>query len=558
MNITKNWKRSIVNGTLLAAVLLFAQSANGEIRTWTNTGEGSWSEPANWGGTEPTMADAAYIVNGGTSVCENAEVAGTFWLGENVGGDGTLRLDDPSASLTVAGAAFYWGRRATGTVIQTDGMLVVSNTTQMGYFSSGLAKYVISGGTGTFHGTLTVGVNVGSDFGNGLILQSGGLVRFNKDWGITANGYYELTGGTVDSSAMLNIISGRMLIDGSSAVLKSTAGALVYVNNSTAIEGAVLDIRNGLVTNLGFYVGHQRSGTVNQTGGLVTQPAGRSVALGTYSSGNGTWNLHGGTLALGKHGTPYNSLEIGQKSGATGTVYIGSVTGCGILTQQVAGTGMYVGSGGTGSLVGWSDEGAGEHFFLTGPCYLNRGYLIADGYGTDRALDLTSLASVGSTLNNVLDGTFGCYSRNHGELRLPSIAVSGNTTTYWGDQGSVDLINSAKLVLTGASGTLTGKLFAVDHGEVPPLASLRAISVHDFSVGGMTACTLSIRYDHQAAAAAKIDEEALKLYQWSGSGWTKVSSTVDTGTRTISTSGLTSLGWFAIGSPASGTTLMVR
>jgi hypothetical protein len=339
---------------LALALAAWAGGAAGANRYWSNTGEGNWSEPANWGGTEPTFSDSAWIVNGGTAVCANAEVTGTLMLGENNSGDGTLRLDDPSASLTVAtsvsGTSFYWGRRAIGTVVQTSGMLTVSNSTQMGYYASGLSKYVISGGTGIFMGTLVVG----NSQGNGLVLQSGGLVQFKGGWTINTEGHYELTGGTLDTStATLNMIGGRLLVDGPLAVMKSTAGALVYVNNSTSVDGAVLEIRDGLVTNLGFNVGHQRRGTVHQTGGLVTQPTGRLVALGTYSSGVGIWNLHGGTLALGKHATTaYRCLEIGSVGNATGTFYMGSATGCGVLTQQVAGSGLFVGNSGIGEFIG--------------------------------------------------------------------------------------------------------------------------------------------------------------------------------------------------------------
>ncbi len=555
--------RTCGGGRVMVAMVLaaLAGGAAGENRYWTHPGEGSWADSANWGGAEPTMGDVAYIQNSGTAVCAVASVAGQLMLGEATGGNGTIRLDDPAASLTVSpsvlGTSFYWGRRSTGTVVQTSGMLTVSNSTQMGYFASGLSKYVISGGTGIFMGPLVVGNNQG----NGLVLQSGGLVQFKGGWTINTEGQYELTGGTLDTAALtLTITGGRLLVDGPSAVMNSTAGALVYVNNSTSVDGAVLDIRNGLVTNLGFNVGHQRRGTVNQTGGLITQPMGRLIALGTYSSGVGIWNLHGGTLALGKHATTaYLSLQIGSVNNATGTFYMGSATGCGVLTQQVAGSGMYVGNGGIGEFVGWSDGGAGNRFFLTGASYLNRGRVIADGYGTDRALDITSLASLGSTVNNARDGTFGCYARNRGELRLPRIAVSGNNTYYWGEQGSLDLVNAARLAFTGASGTLTGRLYAADHGAVPPTGAIQAVSIHDFTVGSMTACTLAIRYDHAAAAELPgADEARLNLYRWNGGAWVKLASSVDTTTRTITAAGLTQLGRFMIGMPTPGTILFIQ
>ncbi len=540
---------------LALALAALAGGAAGENRYWTNPGEGSWSEPANWGGAEPTMADVVYIQNSGTAVCAVASVAGQLMLGEPTGGNGTIRVDDPAASLTVSpsvsGTSFYWGRRATGTVVQTSGMLTVSNGTQMGYFATGLALYELSGGTGVFNGSIAVPQSTG----NARIRQSGGLLQCNAGMNISAGGLYEMTDGTFRTRSTLQINGGRMVADGPSAVL-DLSGSHTYIANGA---NGVLDLYDGLVTNGGnFYVAHQRTGTVNQAGGMVKLQANKFVGLGTYNTGAfGTWNLHGGSLEVSYANA--GAIILGSAANSVGTFNIGNAAGCGILTQGVAGVGLTVGNSGVGYLRGWSDGGAGNRLHLTGSLTLRTGQVAADGYGTDRTLDLTSFSGVINSLDNPLAGTSGWYAVNRGELRLPPIAVTGNNTYYWGEQGDLDLVNAARLAFTGASGTLTGKLFAVDHGAVPPTGAIRAISIHDFAVGGMTACTLAIRYDHAAAAAFPgADEARLNLYRWNGGAWVKLAASVDTTTRTITAAGLTQLGRFMIGMPTPGTILIVQ
>jgi hypothetical protein len=523
---------------------------------WTNPGEGSWADSANWGGAEPTMADVVYIQNFGTAVCAAASVAGQLMLGEPAGGNGTIRLDDPAASLTispsVSGTSFYWGRRSTGTVVQTAGRLTVSNATQMGYFDTGLALYELSGGTGVFNGSIAVPQSTG----NALIRQSGGLLQCNAGMNINGGGLYELTGGTFRTLSTLQISGGRLVADGPSAVL-DLSGAHTYIANGA---NGVLDLYDGLITNGGnFYVAHQRTGTVNQAGGVVKLQANKFVSLGTYFTGAfGTWNMRGGLLEVNYANA--GAITLGSSANSEGTFNLGDAAGSGVLTQGVAGVGLTVGNSGVGYLRGWSDEGDGNRIHLTGALTLRTGQVTADGYGADRALDLSSFSSVINSLDNPLAGTSGWYAVNCGELRLPPLAVTGNNTYYWGEQGDLDLVNAARFAFTGASGSLTGRLVAVDHGSAPSLGALKAISVHAFAVGGMTACDLAIRYDHAAAAIEGLVESDLKLYRWSGSTWQNVTTSVDTGTRTIHANGLTALGSFAVGAlvPVRGTLVLIQ
>jgi hypothetical protein len=296
-----------------------------------------------------------------------------------------------------------------------------------------------------------------------------------------------------------------------------------------------------------------------QTGGTVTIGPGYNLQIGYGATGTGVWHQAGGTLVLAKNPTWLDRSFVIGGSGR-GVFNLGDAEGCGIVTQGVAGIGVAVrwNAAGTGLLRGWSNSGSGNRWFLTGPIYMS-GQVVADGYGTDRALDLSGMGAMNNATDNTRDGVNGWYAIARGELRLPPLTVSGNNTYYWGEQVDLDLVNGARLAFTGASGKLTGKLFAVDHGAVQPAGAIRAISVHDFAVGGMTACTLKIRYDHAAAAELPgADEARLNLYRWNGGAWVKLAASVDTATRTITAAGLTQLGRFMIGMPTPGTILFVQ
>jgi hypothetical protein len=111
------------------------------------------------------------------------------------------------------------------------------------------------------------------------------------------------------------------------------------------------------------------------------------------------------------------------------------------------------------------------------------------------------------------------------------------------------LVNSVRWTFTGAaSGRLCGELWAPDRLDVPGRGALKFVSLHVFSgVSGFSACALSLRYDHVAAAALRIPEAALRLFQWAGAEWKDLNAAVDTDLKSITATGLDALGIFAVG-----------
>lgn len=269
--------------------------------TWNNPGVGNWSDGANWTGGEPASgSDAVTIANGGTAVCGPGEICGSMTIGGSSGQSGTIRLDTSTASLSNMTALCALANSGTGTIIQTSGHFYSELGLRLGYYATGYGRYEMSGGTAVL-GPLTVGRLAPSE-----VFQSGGTVTLAGASSI-ANGLYELTGGTLTfNGKALNLNNNaRMVVDGATAAIDSTGSAVTWYIGSLPNSDSTLEIKQGFINVNTIYLGHQGTGTVTQTGGIVKQSAGASISLGSWTAGTGRgiWNLFGGTLEVARLGS---------------------------------------------------------------------------------------------------------------------------------------------------------------------------------------------------------------------------------------------------------------
>ena len=279
------------------------------------------------------------------------------------------------------------------------------------------------------------------------------------------------------------------------------------------------------LTNSQVIVGHLGTGVATQTGGLHTVD---SLYLGVIKTGHGLYQLTGGELSVTT--TPddpdafVHTIEIG--SAGEGVFLIGDAHSTGRITQTGDGVGANLTVGAirsaSGTLRGWGTVG------LTGNLS-NNGRIIADGYGQDRTLDLTSFASVGNDFSN--RDVHGWFAVNHGSLALPAIKVTDGTNTYtWGGSAGdekITLVNSARITLNDvkSDGVMKIALQALDRSDVPTLPNgHHFIGIWSFdaesadgspleAAGGMD---LLVRYDDALAAQKGLNEGVLKLWKYDG------------------------------------------
>jgi RNA polymerase sigma factor (sigma-70 family) len=276
-----------------------------------------------------------------------------------------------------------------------------------------------------------------------------------------------------------------------------------------------------IVTSKDVIVGHLGAGVAAQTGGLHTLD---NLYLGVIKSGRGMYQLSGGgelqfTASPTGPDTPTHSLEIG--GAGEGLFLLGNADSTGQVTQTGDGGGVDLTVGAirsaTGTLRGWGTVA------LIGRL-ANNGRVIADGYGQDRSLDLSSFSTVANDFSN--RDTKGWYAVNHGRLDLPAIAVSQGTHTYtWGgsaDDDHVSLVNSARLTFTDVQSDAVVKiaLLALDRSDTPAFpAEHHLVGVWSFDQNNLTAAgglDLQVRYDDALAAQLGLDENVLKLWKYDG------------------------------------------
>ena len=479
-------------------------------------------------GTSAGTASLVVASGGVLSVSGNLKVG---YAGQGYGSPpvltgvvGNCSLQPGGAITTADGGALevgVWG--GTGTMTQTGGTL-----SQLGGANG--EYYIGVYGTGAYN--MSGGLMVNAPY---IALGYGGASYWcavnAAKVGIPASGTMNQTGGTIQMNTTNPgndyVIVGDGYDNGSTGVWNISGNAAF--STPVLVLGAIEGWGGNFVTpggsnNNAVYP----NGTFTQTGGNVTVTGqmviGMDKSLGTYfgwfggnyggAKGTGTYNFYGGTLSDGGNGA---SLTVRLDAPATGTFQgNGTVNFTGTLT--------------------------------------NNGRIIADG----GALDMSSFSAVTNTVpNTVANGSTnnGWFAKNGGELILPQIPVSGNGPYVWGADAS--LVNSVQLTFAGAgNGELGINLYDPANSQVPNLATLLAhspevVGVWDITTGfEFSNVAASFRYDDVLAGS---NVGGVQLYQYVGGNWTPVPDTVNFTADTVSASGLTAGGWYAVAVPEPST-----
>jgi T5SS/PEP-CTERM-associated repeat protein len=558
-------------------------------------------------------ATTVYVGDGnftGTFILSGGQVTeANLYVG--FGGPGLVAQTGGQASV----ATEYVGYAGPGLVTQSDGNHTVSGRLSLGYNSGSYGTYRLTGaGTLNVTGTLAVGDNSGT--GRFEWFRTGGLtvsvlsfstrstLAFGVDLDVASLINGSLFGGASVSNlrlAALEVTNGATATQNSgsatfSALMLGTAAGsgtyvlacpatladgnafigsvgtgsfvqsdgnhtmtLLRIGDSPASTGAYA-LNAGRLTGTSEYVGYLGTGSLtqnggsNSTGGLyVGYNAG---SRGTYSQNGGsttgslyvgynpgsagTYTLSGGTLTLS------GFLDIGYYG--AGVLNIGNASGTGSITQTGTASACIRTDANASAIVhGWGT------IALTG--YLkNNGRVIADGFGTDRSLDLSSFTSISNTIENT--STNGWFATNHGKLVLPAVNVDdGDIPFNWGEgsnDAKLDLVNSLRATfdydMRFHPGTFSVSLLSPDRGDVAS-GLYEPIGIWRFTTSGLTFsnASLTFRYDDALASAFGIDANSLKLYQYSGGTWGQVTSvTIDVANDRLTATGVTSLSDFAI------------
>ncbi|MCG2660498.1 MAG: hypothetical protein L6437_09665 [Kiritimatiellae bacterium] len=580
---------------VVAALLALSVRVDAVNYTWDAGGgaDREWSTTNNWNlDIVPTAAEDAYIFGNFTGVVSSAGAVCNLLRMGRPNDAGTLVVTN-SGVLTVntgINVGFYDGTTnvGTGNVYQSAGTLVQAASLEVGSFNYGAGNYYQSGGTLQLSGGMSMAQRVGCvgfyELSGGILTNSGGL-NMSPAAG-SGNSTFRQTGGThamigsiyiaqvAGATGLYELVAGQLSIGGSSYIGSSGVGTFRQLGGTNSLVGGVdigslagssgsYELTNGLVEAACMWVGNAGQGVFTQTGGQVhiNATANRGLVIGSATTGQGVYNLWGGTFEMDSGN--WGGISLGYAGwwggfvGGDGTLNLGNATGTGTLVVNGSSPCVFRGTNTAKStLRGWGT--------LSANSLQQNGRVVADGYGTDRTLDLSGTTFISKNASFTYPSTNGWFAQNHGALRLPDIAYSasycwGDTTTCWSETvTNQPLVNSVLFAYTGGAGALTGALLATDHGSVS-YGLYKPVAVWNFSgPAGFSACALTIRYDDVKAVSLGIQETNLRVRQWVNGTWQNITGSVDTGAKTITANAVSPLSQIAVSTIPRGTVFTGR
>jgi hypothetical protein len=332
---------------------------------------------------------------------------------------------------------------------------------------------------------------------------------------------------------------------------------IAYSGKGTFIQSGGTNTAGTITVGMGF----NSKGTYTQSGG-TTRATGGHIYIAYNDSSSGTYNLFGtGYLDMNSAqlDVGYNGTGVFNQSGGTvqaSTIVLG-YDGFGTYNftgDQLTGGSLTLKSTGSvmanGTFQGYGTVG------MTG-ILNNNDKVIANGYGTEQTLDLSSFSEIRNTGDNA-NGTAGWFAQNKGKLTLPSIALPTMGAVNWGElllDPEVELVNSIHFIdySLDTGGSLSASLLATDRSEVTDIkGSANLIGFWDISapdvIFGSGYTEMIFRYDDALASQLGITETDLKLGHYVNGKWYDVTTSIDTANNYITANNITSFSPFAIGS----------
>jgi T5SS/PEP-CTERM-associated repeat protein/autotransporter-associated beta strand protein len=487
--------KGMVKAGTLAAVLAFASPMAWAVNTYWNAGTDNWFTTGNWDtNAVPTIADSAYIDNGGTAQVQTAGVVaeylgiGFFDTGNlEISSGGTLSISTwshlgvqagSSGTVIVDGAGSTWsnsfgvtvGSSGTGTLTISNGGSVSSNLHfVIGELPSGTGTATVTGSGSSLTAGTSIYVGV---YGTGtLTLSSGGVVS-NTD-GVLGNSAGSSGTVTVDGIGSIWSNSGNLTVgNAGTGVLTLSSGGVV--SNTDGVLGNS-DGSSGTVTVDGIGSSWNNSGnlTVGNAGtGALTLSSGGAVSntdsyLGYSASGTvtvdgagSTWtntgNLYLGYLNTGalniSNGGVVNS-SVGWLAVATGTSGTATVDGAG--STWTNSSNLLVGDNGTGKLTITNGGTVSNTNGTIGSSFASgsNGTVTVDGAGSSWTNSAT--LQVGSLGSGTLTISGGGVVNATGTVTLASLGASSGTLNI-GNGAAAGILNAT--AVNGGSGTGTATL----------------------------------------------------------------------------------------------------
>lgn len=489
-------RRVAIAGVPLAIALFctgaLPEDARADEKFWL-CGTDGWNNGSCWDTPgQPNTGDNAYLLQSGSNdysvsyintlypaaVINNLTIDAT--------GSGNMTLLQSQDTLTVGSQ--YVGLNGTGALVQTSG----TNTgrTYIGYNSTSSGSYDLIGGSR--NGNLQLGYAGMGEFNQTGGTNDAGFSSIILGMQTTGNGTYNLHAGTVfaESTYVGYNGVGTFTQDGGTHANGNagTAGATLQVGVAASGTGTY-NLVNGTLGGQGTSIGVYGTGTMNQSGGDHVLMGGDSsnwgLTVGDSTTGIGTYNLSGGTIATLREYVGRNGTGTFTQTGGTNTISIDSgnmdyglylgygSTGHGTynlvngtlgsyhMTVGRNGTGVFNQSGGVADISeyygGPRPASAGYEALIGGKLWLGDQASGQGTYNLSGGSLTTSNAVVGVSGNGEFNQSGGTHTVND---TLTLAQNAGSIGVYTLSGGLLDVINV--IVNTGGTFNLNGGVLDVD------------------------------------------------------------------------------------------------
>jgi len=307
---------------------------------------------------------------------------------------------------------------------------------------------LLTGFNGANYANLTIGVDNGSSTFDGTIENSsstGNIVKTGSG-SINLTGANSYTGTTIISAGTLTLSGNRTVNMGGAVTVGNLAATAATLNVQGNLPMAAQTMSVGSATGA--------TGTVNQTGGVLSFTSGNALLIGTSASGaTGVYNLSAGTIST--FSSNNRGVMIGVNNGAAGNPIA--------ATFNLSGTGSLNNATGTLQVVRGDDASSFHNstYNQTGGTSSN-GFLTIGGNGVNGANSLATFTVTG--------GTFSAAA-------FSFLSAGNNVTSALTIGGTADVTLPAFPTARGTGSTAT---LTFDGGTLKPAASSPAY------LGGLT------------------------------------------------------------------------
>jgi hypothetical protein len=423
------------------------------LASFTATQNGSWNDPATWGGSgPPSSADDVIIPAGITVTLSNDAACNDITIegGLTISGSDSLQvygnwINNGTFNANNSTVDFTGNTNAsiTGTSTTVFRHFKISKTPDTSTIVNINSNVTISGQLKLYSGLISInsGANVDCTFNTGFtirnlsgILINGGI--FNTgNFSIVNNGLFRISSGTASigtssGNSLQTATGGSLIVEGGTF---NIAGRLVNTAGAATITGGTINISTVGHTNAdhaSFHISANTNLTISNDAQIIIHKPNNGTRGDIYiiSGGSGIKSITGGTFVMGGNLTEPNSVFVINSPFAIHNLTINDHNNPSVSIT-------------------------GNDLTINGILTMNGGYI-----------DTGSQSLI--ILNNSTDAISHTSGYIIGNLRR-SIAGSGNATYIFptGVTGSATPIELAFTGLTG-SGTITVSSVNGDHPQI--------------------------------------------------------------------------------------------